>query len=369
MRDAPSVVVSGMLINRTVGRLAYREYGVILSLPQMKIQSTIRPALLCGLIFSLSVTILHAQSVTGVWEGRILFPQGALARPYNVELRIERMGDSLRGVCIYYTGLRDYVKVPVRGYFDPYDGTVRWWHTDGSAIDAQGRLTDARVGGAVQYETDFNCPGEGIMRLDGKGVTGSDRDRGRDFAVHLRKTDQPFVPEEFPEEVVVKAPPKPTPTVIPQPKPVSPAPVEVITTRPAPEPTPAPAPAPVGMDALFRNRTKTYVGEIPVTGDSLSMDFYDNAQIDGDSISIFLDGRMIATHVLLKAKPFTLKIPVSDLAQTSELTMVAENLGSIPPNTSLMIAWVNGVRHEMRLESTEQTSATIRLKRMDASGR
>jgi hypothetical protein len=119
------------------------------------------------------------------------------------------------------------------------------------------------------------------------------------------------------------------------------------------------------MEALFRNRTKTFVGEIPVSGDSLNLDFYDNAQIDGDSISIFLDGRMIATHVLLKARPFTLKIPVSDLGQTSELTMVAENLGSIPPNTSLMIAWVNGQRYEMRLESTEQTSAAIRLRRKD----
>jgi hypothetical protein len=352
-----------MLIKPAVGWREGHEYEVILSLPEMTIHSTIRPALTTGLIFFLSLHILQAQSVTGVWEGRILFPQGALARPYNVELRIERRGDSLMGVCYYYAGLRDYVKVPVRGYFDPYDGTVRWWHTDGSAIDAQGRLTDARVGGSVQFETDFNCPGEGIMRLDGKGVTGSDKDRGREFVVHLRKTDQPYVPEEFPEEVVVKAPPKPAPTVDPGPKPISKPPVEVITTRPAP--APAPAPAPVGMDALFRNRTKTYVGEIPVTGDSLSMDFYDNAQIDGDSISIFLDGRMIATHVLLKARPFTLKIAVSDLAQSSELTMVAENLGSIPPNTSLMIAWVNGVRHEMRLESTEQTSATIRLKRMD----
>jgi hypothetical protein len=72
---------------------------------------------------------------------------------------------------------------------------------------------------------------------------------------------------------------------------------------------------------------------------------------------------MIATHVLLKAKPHTLRIPVSRLAPVSELTMVAENLGSIPPNTSLLIAYISGVRHEIRLESTEQTSATIRLRK------
>lgn len=330
----------------------------------MMINTRLRPAFISGLLLFLASTSLHAQPVTGVWEGRILFPQGALSRPYSVELRIERIGDSLKGVCYYHTGMRDYVKVPVRGYFNPYDGTVQWWHANGTAVDAQGRMTDARIGGAVQFETDFNCPGEGIMRLDGKGVTGPSG--GRDFAVHLRKTDEPYIPEEpGQEEVVVHNPPRPAPPVNPTPQPAPKPPVGVVTTRPTP--APLPVPAPTGMEALFRNRTKTFVGEIPVAGDSVSLDFYDNAQIDGDSISIFLDGRMIATHVLLKAKPYALKIAVADLAPVSELTMVAENLGSIPPNTSLMIAWVNGVRHEMRLESTEQTSATVRLKKAESN--
>jgi hypothetical protein len=337
----------------------------MLSLLSMMTKHRMRPAFVTGLFLILASFVLQAQPVTGVWEGRILFPQGALSRPYNVELRIERNGDSLKGICYYHTGVRDFVKVTVRGYFNPYDGTVTWWHTDGTAVDAQGRLTDARIGGAMEFETDFNCPGEGIMRLDGKGVTGSSGDRGRDFAIHLRKTEEAYIPEEpEQEDVVVRITPRPAPPATPRPKPTPKPPAEVITPRPSPQPEPLPTP--VGMEALFRDRTKTFVGEIPVAGDSVNLDFYDNAQIDGDSISIFLDGRIIATHVLLKAKPFTLRIPVSDLKSSSELTMVAENLGSIPPNTSLMIAWVNGVRHEMRLESTEQTSATVRLKRMDA---
>ena len=42
-------------------------------------------------------------------------------------------------------------------------------------------------------------------------------------------------------------------------------------------------------------------------------------------------------------------------------TMVAENLGTIPPNTSYMIAEVAGKRYEARLASTENSSALIRL--------
>lgn len=349
-----------MLIHHTDVFIHDAGHLLILSLSSMAtiLGSSLRFIYLLLILFI--TTAAHAQPVTGVWEGRILFPQGALSRPYTVELHIERTGDSLQGYCYYHTGIRDYVKVPVRGYFNPYDGTVTWWHTDGTAVDPQGRQTDARVGGPVQFETDFNCPGEGIMKLDGKGVTGNGRDRGRDFAVHLRKTDRPYIPDE--QEMISAAPSepeKPAPPVASPPISEPTPPVVVRTTAP-PEKV---NPAPVGMEALFRSRTKTFVGEIPVAGDSLSLDFYDNAQIDGDSISIFLDGQMIATHILLKAKPHTISIPVSRLAAVSELTMVAENLGSIPPNTSLMIAYVNGVRHEIRLESTEQTSATIRLRK------
>jgi hypothetical protein len=54
-------------------------------------------------------------------------------------------------------------------------------------------------------------------------------------------------------------------------------------------------------------------------------------------------------------------LSVAELGETNELIMVAENLGSIPPNTSLMIAYINDIRYEARLESTENTSAMIRF--------
>jgi hypothetical protein len=40
---------------------------------------------------------------------------------------------------------------------------------------------------------------------------------------------------------------------------------------------------------------------------------------------------------------------------------VAENLGAIPPNTSYMVALVEGKRYDAFLASTEGSSAMIRL--------
>jgi len=63
----------------------------------------------------------------------------------------------------------------------------------------------------------------------------------------------------------------------------------------------------------------------------------------------------------LSDKAYTIKLPVTALNSSSELIMVAENLGSIPPNTSYMVALVEERRYEARLESTEGSSAMIRL--------
>ena len=115
------------------------------------------------------------------------------------------------------------------------------------------------------------------------------------------------------------------------------------------------------IEEKFVARKKTFATEIPVSGDSIELHYYDNAQIDGDSISLFLNGKLIFEHIRLSEKAYTIKLSVSELNPTNELIMVAENLGSIPPNTSYMVALLDEKRYEARLESTEGSSALIRL--------
>jgi hypothetical protein len=113
----------------------------------------------------------------------------------------------------------------------------------------------------------------------------------------------------------------------------------------------------------FKVREKVFATEIPVTGDSIELRFYDNAQVDGDSISLFLNNQLLFEHIRLTEQAYTIKLPTSAFADTAELVMVAENLGSIPPNTSYMVAISGGQRYEARLASTEKSSAYIRLRK------
>lgn len=146
-------------------------------------------------------------------------------------------------------------------------------------------------------------------------------------------------------------------------------PVKPITVS-EPKPTPPPiATQPVAVKApptvaeKFAQRRNVLNTTIPITGDSIEFKFYDNAEVDGDSISIFLNGKMLYTHIRLTDKGYSIKISTTDLPAENELVMVAENLGSIPPNTAYMEAWSGGKRYTARMESTEKSSAMVKLKR------
>ncbi len=118
---------------------------------------------------------------------------------------------------------------------------------------------------------------------------------------------------------------------------------------------------PPSIEEKFTTRTKTFIKEIPLSGDSIELRFYDNAEIDGDSISLFLNDKLIFSHIRLTGNAYSIKIPVSEMKESNELIMVAENLGTIPPNTSYMVAIVNNQRYDAYLASTEGSSAMVRF--------
>lgn len=131
---------------------------------------------------------------------------------------------------------------------------------------------------------------------------------------------------------------------------------------------PAAASEPVALAApeikkKFTEREKVVAAEIPITADSIELRFYDNAEVDGDSISLFLNNQLLIQHIRLTDRPYIVKLSGDQLKDGNELTMVAENLGAIPPNTSYMVVFVDDKRYEATLASTEKSSAVVRFRR------
>ena len=319
--------------------------------------------------------------VTGIWHGKI--------DRQKVEVKLVQNGDSLSGTAYYFESSTRYRRYSIKGYLDETDNSVVWWDdqlledkTKGLNLFSRNKQNSSRA--------DFNCPGGGVMMLDGKMYT--DDQQRPDGDVHLSKVDKSSFKDEWddvienytlggndpdmidstsrvtqkpvtiekPEEVINEEKTKPISNPItkneePVKKEIISVPVVKQENKVEPNITPP------TIEQKFTSREKIFTKEIPVSGDSIELDFYDNAEIDGDSISLFLNGKLIFEHVRLTEKAYKVKIPLSDLQETNELIMVAENLGAIPPNTSYMVAHVGEKRYDAQLASTENSSAMIKL--------
>jgi hypothetical protein len=318
---------------------------------------------------------LQAQMITGVWKGKI--------NRQKVEIKIIQNGDNLTGTSYYYESAGNYRRYSIKGYFDANTNEAVWWDEE-LLEEKNGRIsTPGKV--PLLSRADFNCPGGAKMMLEGKASRVDDENE-RAGDVDLDKIVQTSFPDEWdfvienyisgandpdvidsisllslPEKTIENIPvvaknPLGNPPVIEETEKKTDPPVEVrkIVTLPSKS---------LSIEEKFITRKKVFTTEIPVTGDSVELRFYDNAQIDGDSISLFLNDKLLFQHIRLTEKAYIIKLPVEDLNPTNELIMVAENLGSIPPNTSYMVALVEEKRYEARLESTEGSSAMIRLVR------
>ena len=105
----------------------------------------------------------------------------------------------------------------------------------------------------------------------------------------------------------------------------------------------------------------SHIQEIKVDTGIIRLDFYYNAQIDGDIITVLLNDKPLISNQTLSLKPITLEIKI-DLDNTEqEITMVAENLGDIPPNTALLIVTANNKRYLLYLSSTDKKNAQVRF--------
>lgn len=100
---------------------------------------------------------------------------------------------------------------------------------------------------------------------------------------------------------------------------------------------------------------------IDVDADSLKVSLYDNGEVDNDSISLFYNRRLVATQQMLSDKPLNFTLLLND--GVNEISMFAENLGKIAPNTALAIIYAGEQRFELNLTSTLNTNAAIRFRK------
>ena len=251
-----------------------------------------------------------AQDINGIWKGRLVMEPGGCFPVYNIELQLAVVGTKITGVSYHFSDTSNFVK-------ETFEGTI---------------LPDKSVSITELGVTTFQIPADCIPCIKkytltyhkGSGpeeqLRGSWAGRTMDnksacppgTIVLIRYDKSSFKPE-------MRLPPELT------------------------------------------KRKVELVKEIRVDTGLIRIDFYDNGQIDGDTISVWVNGMPVASRKHLSAKPVSITVKIDQKKTEQEVIMVGENLGSIPPNTALMIVNAGNQRYQLYLTSDESKNAMVRF--------
>jgi hypothetical protein len=333
--------------------------------------------------------LASTSAITGIWRGFFTSGSGFFQEKYKYEVQIGQLtNNGIKGVTYSYRTTVFYGKANLVGMYTPStknlvlkeNKLLEVKMTSGDACLMTCYLEYSKVGGTEVLEGTFTS-----INTERNSDCGSGR-------VYLEKVpESDFYKEEFVKEYEAKKknPGKTnttarTPVVIPRadskPKekpPVKRTPkkddmakidppskppvpnssekkIDKVTVQPVEEPKKN---VPVAKE--LKERENTLTKTIQAEGDEIQIDLYDNGQIDDDTVTVYHNKQVVAWKKRLCHQPITIKIKVDPKHPRNEIVMVADNLGSIPPNTALMVVRVGKQRFDVFLTSSYQKNATV----------
>lgn len=332
-----------------------------------------------------------SQSLTGIWKGYFVTESGD---NYKLEFQVDQTKTNMvTGVSYSYLDTRFYGKAVMTGRYTIKNGnfviqetkTVEVKNLDGGNTCLMNySFTYSKSGNEEFLEGTYigKTENRANPKLNGKW---GDCGGGRVFLRRVAASD--FYVEPF----LRKKATTPQTTQKPQQKPVTTPKITTAKAKPAPRPPVRKAPttaivkpitdtvikrnaAPIvrtdkpverpriSIPVTTRERKNELTHTLTVTSDEVVIKLYDNGEIDDDTISVYLDGKLILANKRLSEKPITYTLKMDEASPEHTLVMVAENLGRIPPNTSLMVVMDGDKRYQVGITSTEQKNAMVRFR-------
>lgn len=249
------------------------------------------------ILFVFYSVLLSAQEVGGFWKGTLTFAGGCFAQN-NIELQIKMVGDGLYGDSYHYMDVKNYIRKDISGSYDPE--TKKLVVQEGAVTEQE--LVDRCSICVKKFQLTYRKEGNTEF-LDGYWtgkLQGTNIDCGTGGTITLSRIVTP----------------------------------------------------------TFKDET---VPLIKVDTGEIKLEFYDNGTIDGDSITVKVNKQVVLSHEKLGKKPVTTTVRVTLETPVVVVEMVAENEGSIPPNTALLIVTAPNLYHRLYMSSTKEKSAKLRF--------
>jgi hypothetical protein len=273
---------------------------------------------LLPVLFGLTV-VSHAQLLTGIWGGIRTQNTGGCFPEYSTELHIIYMQNNAFMGNVYSYDNDRYTKINFTGRYNPL--TKRMVIIENAVL--QYNVPDSCIPCIKTYELMFSKNGQAdVLQGEWRGhAMGNNQDCQPGRISLSRLTKSSFPVDVYQNDTLAK----------------------------------------LQKDFKLQNREKDLVKTIPIDTAFIKIELYDNAEIDDDTVSVFLNNTLLLYKKRLTGKPLVLDVNVFPNTEY-ELMMYAENLGRIPPNTSLMVITAGRKRYQLHLSSSEQKSAVVRFR-------
>jgi hypothetical protein len=110
-------------------------------------------------------------------------------------------------------------------------------------------------------------------------------------------------------------------------------------------------------------RTNKLEESVYFENDSLILALYDNGEIDGDTVTVIMNGNIVFSKQGLGIKANSKIVYIPSNVDTINLVMYAESLGEIPPNTGLLVVKDGNKTYDVHFSADLKSNAAILLKR------
>lgn len=351
-----------------------------------------------------------AQDLTGVWQGKF-YSSGELmlGGDYKYEVQIADDNGKLKGVTYSYLTTVFYGKAALVGFFRENNGTVviketkmlemkasegsdgclmtctLHYNKKGDEAYLTGSYTSVNMrtglecgGGTVSlHKTDHSDFYKEKILLDHKPKVPSTTVESKKPIIlppaKLIKPKLPIIKISTKPEVkkpVINPPVKPA--VVPAPpvkrveKPVTHIPIDTTPKPKLPTVLPVTIKIKEQKEVLVKNapnilkeRNNEVAKTIYIDANFITVKLYDNGEVDRDTITVYHNNQIVVYKQQLDVKPIIVRIEISEKDPYHEFTLVANNLGEIPPNTALMVVTAGEKIYEIQLASTEQKNAKV----------
>jgi len=259
-----------------------------------------------------------AQNFNGIWKGELTQESGGCYPHYFIELQINFKNNEITGKALDYYDTGKFVKLNFNGRYNPQTNSMLL--TENKVL--QSNIPDHCVPCVKTYTLTY-LKKENNETLTGewKGHVAEKQNACPPGKIYLKKTANSGFENDIEQSDTL---------------------------------------ALIQRSIQLQPRAKEMIQTMIVESPQIKIELYDNAEIDNDTITVFINNKLLLYRQRLTEKP--LRIDFTAFPGTEyELVMYADNLGAIPPNTALMVVTAGKKKFEAFLSSSEQKSAAVKF--------